>query len=265
VIGGAFTVVFAGCFNKDRSVIGVEDGRAADEAFDGIGPVLCTGLGRLAKAYKADEVETCHVVHEGCAFSVDTVGGGESDILYFGTVFRCVGSIVNFEVLGNKPDGLRPLVDGICVLGICGVAGEFGQARRKKEKVAVGPGVLVLVSIVEGIDLPSKAATASAVLQIKALGLCVPHIGCVVNPFCVLGFRKTDFRSGHCCESPTALVVVADGPGLIWRHEGIVVANLPLQCLGNSVVVLRIAGEIRVAKQAIPDSTGLPKVNFVIE
>lgn len=102
-----------------------------------------------------------------------------------GAIRSDVCTVVDLSLRSDQPDALGPIVDLLRPVRVGLVAGEMGQPRCQFEELTIRHAVLVVVSAVEGEDLPSQSPGTCCVVPAGGLvlkyifGKC--EVGCGVS------------------------------------------------------------------------------------
>ena len=103
-------------------------------------------------------------VHDGAAVEDGAQVLGPLDVVELRAVLGGIATIPDAVVVGDQPHGLHPCVRFLGPVGVGLVVCELGETRGELEEEAVGEGVLVVVAVVEGEDLPAKTAVAGGIV-----------------------------------------------------------------------------------------------------
>ena len=76
-----------------------------------------------------------------------------------GAVLRIICPIPHDVLRRHQADGIDPVPCFLCPIRIGGVSRIGSQTRAQLKEAAIGNRVLVIVAVVKGKDLPTKAAT----------------------------------------------------------------------------------------------------------
>lgn len=130
-----------------------------------------------------------------------------------------------------------------------GVTGVQRQARRDVEETGLRDGVLVVVAVVPGEDLPPQPAVA--VRRVPPGRLRVEDgLGERQPPWFVFrGVREPDFSRRHNRHTPESLIIVPFCKRLVGRHVVVVRSDLKLEPFHREVIISRIPGVIPIINQ----------------
>ena len=128
-----------------------------------------------------------------------------------GTVDVDVGPIEELVSRAHQSNRGLPVPHGIGPFGIGVITGIDGQTTGDVEEAAVGDGVLVVVSIIEGIDLPSQATSARLIVPAHGLGV-EDGLG-QGEPLGPIGRRigEAILRRRHGGHTPEGLIIITLG------------------------------------------------------
>lgn len=118
------------------------------------------------------------------------------DVIDRTAVLGIVGSVVVVIIRTHEPNSEFPVPGLLSPVGIGVVTKILVESGGNVKETAVGNGVLVVVTIVEGIDLPSQTSSARSV--VPALVLCVEDSLCHGKPrrLTIGEIRKLVFGGG---------------------------------------------------------------------
>ena len=186
-------------------------------------------------------------------------------MIQLGAVLRVVCSVEDLVVRTQQANTGHPVPSLVDPVGVGLIAGVGVQASGKVKKSSIGRRVLVVVTVVEGENLPSQSSTASRRVPSNSLG--VEDGGSDRDPsgsprrrvgILVLG-------RGHDSKSPENLVVISFGLSLVRGHVVVSVRELEDEGLGGDVVVLVVAGVVPVVDESTEHAAGFPPVVWVTE
>lgn len=176
------------------------------------------------------------------------------------TLQEHIGAVEKVPVGINQADRVCPFEGGICPVCIRVVAGVYSEPGRDVEEAAIGDGVLVIIAVVEGEDLPSQTSSAGGIVPSPGLRLKNGLRQTEPLRLAARGIWEVVLSGRHGSQAPETLVVVAFGPGLVWRHVVAVGAGLMQHRLHCHVIPLVIAGEIIVVNHGTEHGASFPPV-----
>jgi hypothetical protein len=185
------------------------------------------------------------------------------DVVDRRAVLCVIGSVVEVVVLAHKSYRKLPLPSLLSPIRVGVVPEVLVESRSDVEETAVGDGVLVVVSVVEGEDLPPQ--TSAACRLVPALVLCVEDGLSKREPrgLPISKIGQFVLRRGHGGHSPESLIVVSERLGLVVGHEGVVGAHLSLHGLCGDLVVRVVARVVPVVNEGIEHGTAFPPVVWI--
>lgn len=141
---------------------------------------------------------------------------------------------------------MRPVEDLVGPIRVGLVASVDSQTGSDIEETAVGDGVFVIESGVEGEDLPSQPPVA--VLVVPSAGLQVEDSLSKRQPLRLVLWWIWELLLGrrHRCHCPKPLIVVTLGLGLVWRHVVGLRADLEQEALCGDLIVCVVSSVVVV-------------------
>lgn len=100
---------------------------------------------------------THNIPHGSCAIEEDTGVVGPLNVVQLGAVECIISTVVDKVFVADQADRADPVPHLIGLIGIGGISCIQCQTRRKVEVAAIRDGVFVVVTIVEGEDLPLES------------------------------------------------------------------------------------------------------------
>ena len=112
------------------------------------------------------------IVHDGCTEQEYSRVVGPLELVDVAAILCCMGSIIEVVIVIHHLYFLCPIERLFGPLRIAVIASIQSQTSTKVEEASIRDGILVIVSGIEGEDLPSQATVAI---------LCVPSFGLSVE------------------------------------------------------------------------------------
>lgn len=171
-----------------------------------------------------------------------------------------IASVKEVVLRISQSDRGHPVPHPLCQFEIRVVPRINSQASSHVEEAAIRDGVLIVVAVVEGEDLPLQPAPTGGGIPTRCLG--VEDSLCESEPLRLI-FRRV-WKDILCCResghSPERLVIVAFGLCLVGRHEVIIWAGLVQHGLDGDLVEGSVAGKIPIVDQGPEHGTSFPPV-----
>lgn len=142
------------------------------------------------------------IVHKRRAQQENTRVVGELDVVELCTIEIIVRPVIDVIFIINEPHVRDPVPGLLRPVAVRVVPRVACEARPEREEAPVRDGVLVVVAVVEGEDLPLQAAAAGGRVPAGSLG--VEHGLCEGEPLGLVlgGVLEVCLGSGHGCEAP---------------------------------------------------------------
>ncbi len=184
------------------------------------------------------------VVHGGRSQQENASIVGPLHFVDVATIQRSVRTIIKEVLLIHQTTGLRPIEGLLGPLCVAVVPSVQGETSAKVEEASIRDGVLVVITSIEGEDLPSQATVAVLVVPSRCLRVENP-LG-QLQPLGFVRWRIWELLLGssHGCHPPKALIIIALRLGLVRCHVIIIWTCLPKHALCDYVVVGAVVGVI---------------------
>ena len=153
-----------------------------------------------------------------------------------------------------------PIVSFFSPLSVRVILRIRGQSCTEIEKDAIRDGVLIVVAVVKGKNLPPQPSIAGVGIPPQRLRV-EDGLG-KGQPLRLFGWWIGEilFRRRHRGHAPEPLIIVAFGLGLIGRHVVGIGADLVEHALGHHIIVRTVIGVVIVVNQGSKHGTRLPPI-----